>query len=64
MIKINIISNNNQDANYKFLKIPNNYIEKKINNLNKNFKKYKKKNIYFTLLLSGDKEIKKIEQKI
>ena len=61
MIKINTISNNKNWKNY--LTNPNNFIEKKIKKLNKEFKLYKKKKIYCTLLLSGDKEIKKLNKK-
>ncbi len=61
MIEINIISNSKRWR--KYIKEPNKFIEKKIYNLNKNFKKYKKNNIFFTLLLSNDSEIKKLNKK-
>ncbi len=61
MIKINIISNNK--IWYKFIKSPENYFEKIIINFNKKFKKYKKNRIFCTLLLSGDKEIKNLNNK-
>ena len=61
MIKINIISNNK--IWYKFIKSPESYFEKIIINFNKKFKKYKKNKIFCTLLLSGDKEIKNLNNK-
>ena len=61
MIKINIICNN--QANYKFVKNSNNFIQRKIFYINKHFKKYQKNLIYCTLLLSGDYEIKKLNKK-
>ena len=48
MIKINTISNNKKWDRY--FKSPSNFINKRIDNLNKRFKKYKKKNIFCTLL--------------
>ena len=60
MIRINIISNHK--AWYRHIKSSSNFIEKGIQNLNKKFKKYKKK--YFcTLLLSENNEIKKLNKK-
>ena len=61
MIKINTISNYTSWKHY--LNNPNNFIQKKIKNLNKRIKIYKKKSIYCTLLLSGDSEIKKLNKK-
>ena len=61
MIKINIISNNK--IWYKFIKSPESYFEKIITKFNKKFKKYKKNRIFCTLLLSGDKEIKNLNNK-
>jgi len=61
MIKINIISNNK--IWYKFIKSPESYFEKIIIKFNKKFKKYKKNRIFCTLLLSGDKEIKNLNNK-
>ncbi len=61
MIKINIISNNKQWS--KYIKDPDRFIQTKIKNFNKNFKNYKKKTIFCTILLSGDKEIKKLNHK-
>ena len=61
MIKINIISNNKKWNFY--LKNPNTFIQKKIKNLNKKLKKYKRNMIFFTLLLTGDNEIKKLNNK-
>ena len=61
MIKINIIFNNNKW--HKYLKDPETYIQKQVFHLNKKFKLYKKKDIFCTLLLSGDKEIRKLNKK-
>ena len=60
MIKINIITNNNGWKNY--IKNPKKYFEKNIKRINKGFLKYRKNIIYFTLLLSGDKEIRKLNK--
>ena len=61
MININIICKSN--TWFKYIKNPNYFFHNKINNLNKNFKKYKNKKIFCTLLLSGSKEIKKLNKK-
>jgi probable rRNA maturation factor len=61
MIKINVINNNVKWLN--FIKNPNNYIDKKIKRLNFKDKKFKKKTIFCTLLLSGDDEIKNLNKK-
>ena len=61
MIKINVITNNNKWN--LFLKNPNSYIDRKINKYNVKDKKYQKKNIYCTLLLSRNKEIKNLNKK-
>ena len=61
MIKINVILNN---INWKkYLKNPNSFIDKKILLLNKKNKLYRKKILICTLLLSGPKEIKKLNNK-
>jgi probable rRNA maturation factor len=61
MIKINVILNN---INWKkYLKNPNSFIDKKISLLNKKNKLYRKKTLICTLLLSGTKEIKKLNKK-
>jgi probable rRNA maturation factor len=60
MIKINVITNN--IAWQSYIKNPNNFIEKTIKNFNIKDISYKKKNL-FTLLLSGDSEIKKLNKK-
>tara|TARA_B100000401_G_C52555270_1_gene600570 strand:+ start:272 stop:736 length:465 start_codon:yes stop_codon:yes gene_type:complete len=60
MIKINTISN---DKSWKrYLKNPNAYIQNKISNLNKNFKKYKKNVLFCTLVLTGSSEIRKLNK--
>ena len=61
MIKINLITNDN-DWN-KYIKNPKVFLKNKIDNLNKNFRKHRNKNFFFTLLLSGNNEIKKLNKK-
>ena len=61
MIKINVITNNSHWLNY--IKKPNNYLERKIIRLNSYEKKFKKKQIFCTLLLSGNREIKLLNKK-
>ena len=61
MIKINVITNNNKWLNY--IKKPNFYLVKKISKLNSKETKFKKNQIFFTLLLSGNKEIKFLNKK-
>ena len=60
MIKANVITKNT--SWYKYIKNPNSYIDRKIKKLNNKNKKLKK-NFYFTLLLSGEKEIKNLNRK-
>ncbi|MEC7150253.1 MAG: rRNA maturation RNase YbeY [Pseudomonadota bacterium] len=61
MIKINVITNN--IIWYRFLKKPNNYIDKKVKKLNLKAKTFLKRKLFCTLLLSGIKEIKFINKK-
>ena len=61
MIKINVVTNNIDWLRY--IKNPNNYLEKKIDKLNLKEKKFKKKNIFFTILLSDNKKIKFLNKK-
>ena len=61
MIKANVITKNT--SWYRYIKSPNSYIDIKINKLNNKNKKFNKINIYFTLLLSGEKEIKNLNRK-
>ncbi len=61
MIKINVITKNNNWLNY--IKRPNYYLDKKIEKLNPKVKELKKKQIFCTLLLSGNKEIKYLNKK-
>ena len=61
MIKINVVTNNLNW--YRFIKIPDNYIERKIKKLNFKNKNYKKNTIFCTLLLSNTKAIKKLNSK-
>ena len=60
MIKANVITKN--ISWYKYIKNPNSYIDRKIKKLNIKNKKLKK-SVYFTLLLSGEKEIKNLNRK-
>ena len=60
MIKANVITKNT--SWYKYIKNPNSYIDRKIKKLNNKNKKLKK-SVYFTLLLSGEKEIKNLNKK-
>ena len=61
MIKINVFVS---DKNWKkYIKKPNNYLKRKIKLLNTKDNFFKNKNINFTLLLSGDHEIKRINKK-
>ena len=61
MIKVNVITNNNDW--YSSIKDPENYIFKKIKKINKSDKYLFKKKIYCTLLLSDNKEIKYLNNK-
>ena len=60
MIKANVITKNL--SWYRYIKNPNSYIDRKIKKLNNKNKKLKK-SVYFTLLLSGDKEINYLNRK-
>ena len=61
MIKINVITNNINWS--KYFKKPNYYLKKKLKRLNSKLKEFKKNQIYCTLLLSGNKEIKFLNKK-
>ena len=61
MIKANVITKNT--SWFRYIKNPNSYIDRKINKINNKNKEFKKKSIYFTLLLSGEKEIKNLNKK-
>ena len=61
MIKANVITKNL--SWYKYIKNPNIYIGRKINKLNAKNEKLKNKKFFFTLLLSGEKEIKNLNRK-
>ena len=61
MIKVNVILNNISWK--KYIKNPNSLINKKIELLNKKNKLYKTNTLICSLLLSGGKEIKKLNQK-
>jgi len=61
MIKINVLTTNVGWRRY--IKNPDSFIDKKINNFNKKNKNFEKKIIFCTLMLSNSKEIKKFNQK-
>ncbi len=61
MIRINVILNNSKWK--RFIRNPSTYIEKRLKNINKKYKIYKKKKIYCTLLLSNDVEITELNKK-
>ena len=61
MIKVNVITKNYGWKRY--IKDPNNYIDKKIKKLNLNIKKFSKTNILCTLLLSDNKQIRFLNKK-
>ena len=61
MIKINVITNNTNWLRY--IKSPNNYLDRKIKKINLKDKKFLKKNLFCTLLLSGNKEITFLNKK-
>ena len=61
MIKINVILSN--PTWKKYIKSPNNFINNKIFLINKKEKFYKKKKFTCSLLLSGVKEIQKLNKK-
>ena len=61
MIKINVIISNKKWFN--FIKNPYSYINSKVKKLNQKEKKFKKNIFYCTLLLSGNKEILKLNTK-
>ncbi len=61
MIKINVITNNKNW--FRFIRNPINYIGIKIKKINTSEKKFSKKKIYCTLLLSDNKEIKYLNKK-
>ena len=61
MIKVNVILKKKAWKNY--LKNPTRFIKNKISKINSNNKKFKKNHLTFTLLLSSDNEIKKLNKK-
>ena len=61
MIKINVITNNT--SWFRYIKNPNNYLERKLSKVNLKDKTLKKNNIFCTLLLSNNKEIKLLKKK-
>ena len=61
MIKINVIISSTKWCRY--IKIPSSYIDRKITKLNRLNKKFKKKILFLTILLSCNKEIKLLNKK-
>ena len=61
MIKINVITNNKNW--FRFIKNPNIYLDRKIRKLNIKENKLKNKIFFFTLLLSDNSEIKRLNKK-
>ena len=61
MIKVNVVINNNKWLT--FIKNPIIYIKKKLDKISKYDKQFQNKEIYFTILLSNNKEIKNLNNK-
>jgi len=61
MIKVNVIPNNIRWK--KYLKNPQNYLNRKIKSINKKDSLYRKKLLIFSIMLSDSKEIKKLNKK-
>ena len=60
-MKINVITSNVKWTHY--IKNPNDYLDQKLNKISKKDKILKKRNIFCTLLLSDNKEIKLLNKK-
>ena len=61
MIKINTIINNK--SWYQYFKNPVGFVDRRVINLNKKFKKYRNKKFFFNLFISRDIEIRKLNNK-
>ncbi len=61
MIKVNVVIKNNKWLT--FIKNPIIYLKKKLDKISKHDKKFRNKEIYFTILLSNNKEIKHLNNK-
>ena len=61
MIKADVLTNNKDWKIY--IRNPNIYIKKKLSKVEKKINLFKQNKLNFTLLLSGDKEIKKLNKK-
>jgi probable rRNA maturation factor len=61
MIKADVLIENKKWK--KYIKIPNFYINKKLKKISKNLNIFKKNNFEFTILLSGNNEVKKLNNK-
>ncbi len=61
MFEINVVIENS--AWKRYIKNPSYFIKKKLTNINRKDKKNKNKKLFFTLLLSGNSEIKKLNKK-
>ena len=60
MIKADVLVSNNNWK--KYISNPNIYLNKKLKKIEKKINLFKKKKLNFTLLLSGDVEIKKLNK--
>ena len=61
MFKINVVIENSAWKSY--IKDPSYFIKEKLTTINRKDKKNKNKKLFFTLLLSGNSEIKKLNKK-
>ena len=60
MIKINVIVSNN--AWKKYLKNPEMYLKKRIKKIESKYRLFKKKKLFFSIMLSGNEKIKKLNK--
>jgi probable rRNA maturation factor len=61
MIKADVLTANKKWK--KYIGLPDYYINKRLKKINKKISIFKKKNLKFTILLSGDNEVKKLNYK-
>jgi len=61
MIKADVLTTNRNWK--KYIKVPSLYINRKLKKVDKKFNIFKKNNFEFTILLSGDDEVKKLNNK-
>jgi len=60
MIKINVLVSNN--AWKKYLKNPETYLKKRIKKIESKYRLFKKKKLFFSIMLSGNEKIKKLNK--